>query len=193
MNKKLILASASPRRKDLLNSIGLEFEVIPSQIEENLENQSFSLELIENLAKEKALEVAGKINFPALIIGSDTVVVIDNEILGKPSDLEDAARMIKMLSGKTHKVVSAIFIYDTETKKSIANSVTSEVTFRELEQAEIINYVNTKEPLDKAGAYAIQGKAGIFVKSINGCYSNIVGISVFRVAQILKEFGIRIL
>jgi len=193
MNKKIILASASPRRKELLESIGLKFEVMVSDVDENIDGKDFSVELIENLALEKASDVADKINFPAIIIGSDTVVVINNHVLGKPKDKEDAFTMLKMLSGKTHEVISGIAIIDTETNKILKDSVISEVNFKELSDEEINNYIATGEPSDKAGAYAIQGFAGMFVKSINGCYSNIVGISVFKTAELLREFGVKII
>jgi len=193
MNKKIILASASPRRKELLKSMGLEFEVIPSEVEENIENKSFSLELIENLAAEKAADIANKIKFLSIIIGSDTVVVINNKILGKPKDKKDAFHMLKMLSGNTHQVISAIAVIDTETAITLKDSVVSDVTFKQLSDEEINAYIETIEPMDKAGAYAIQGLAGMFVKSINGCYSNIVGISVFKLAEMLKELGVELL
>jgi len=193
MNKKIILASASPRRKELLKSMGLEFEVIPSEVEENIENKSFSLELIENLAAEKAADIANKIKFLSIIIGSDTVVVINNKILGKPKDKKDAFHMLKMLSGNTHQVISAIAVIDTETGKILKDSVVSDVTFKQLSDEEINAYIETGEPMDKAGSYAIQGLAGMFVKSINGCYSNIVGISVFKLAEMLKELGVELL
>ena len=193
MNKKIILASASPRRKELLKSMGLEFEVIPSEIEENIENESFSPKLIENLAAEKAADVAKRTNFTAIVIGSDTVVVINNKILGKPKDKKDAFIMLKMLSGNTHQVISAIAVIDTETRKILKDSVVSDVTFKQLSDEEINAYIETGEPMDKAGSYAIQGLAGMFVKSINGCYSNIVGISVFKLAEMLKELGVELL
>ena len=193
MNKKIILASASPRRKELLKLIGLDFEVIPSDVEENIENQFFSPELIENLAVEKAADVAEKIGFDAIVIGSDTVVVINNKILGKPKDKKDAFNMLKLLSGKTHRVISAIAVIDTETGKTLKDFVVSDVIFKQLSDEEINAYIETGEPMDKAGAYAIQGFAGMFVKSINGCYSNIVGISVFKLAEMLKELGVKLL
>lgn len=189
-SKKLILASASPRRKKLLKSINLVFEVIPSKIDENISNQPFSPKLIENLALEKALDVKNKINYPAIIIGADTVVVINSEVLGKPENEQDASRMLNLLNNNTHCVISAIAIIDTETEKISTSSVKSEVTFREITQYEIDKYISTREPMDKAGAYAIQGLGGVFVKSIFGCYSNIVGISIYKLAEMLKEFGV---
>lgn len=193
MQKKIILASASPRRRELLKLIGLEFEVIPSDVEENIENEPFSIELIENLAVEKAVDVAEKIDFPAFVIGSDTVVLINNKVLGKPKDKEDAFNMLKMLGGKTHQVLSAIAVIDTEAGKILKDSVISDVTFKELSDEEIKSYIQTNEPMDKAGAYAIQGVGSIFVKSIKGCYFNIVGISVFKLAEMLKEFGVKLI
>lgn len=190
--KPIILASASPRRKELLTNIGLKFQVIPSSIEEN-PGEAFSYEKIEQVAREKAMDVVGKVDYPVIIIGSDTVVTIDNKILGKPEDENDAFNMLRLLSGRTHKVVSAIAVHDSETGKTKTASVTSEVEFRELTDREIRAYINTGEPFDKAGAYAIQGKAGTFVRAIKGCYSNIVGISVFKLAEMLKEFGIEVL
>lgn len=177
----------------MLESIGLKFKVIPSNVEEDIENKPFSCELIENIALDKVLDVAENSKFPAIVIGSDTVVVIDNKILGKPKDDEDAFNMLNSLSGRSHRVISAIVVHDTETGKTVKTSVTSEVIFRELEEKEIRNYIKTGEPADKAGAYAIQGRAGIFVKEIKGCYSNIVGISVYKTAEVLKEFGVNIL
>jgi len=192
-NKKLILASASPRRKDLLKNLNLEFDIIPSEIEEDIKDKPFSEELIKCLAIEKALDVKNKLDYPAIIIGSDTVVVIGKTILGKPDDESDAFKMLKLLSGKTHQVVSAIAVIDSGKNKTLTDAVTSKVTFRELSDEEIKNYIATGEPMDKAGAYGIQGLGSIFIKSICGCYTNIVGISTYKLAEMLKEFGIRIL
>jgi septum formation protein len=192
MTKSLILASASPRRKELLANIGLAFQVIPSTVEEDL-GEEFSYEKIEEVALEKAMDVAKKVGYPAIVIGSDTVVTIDNKILGKPADKDDAFNMLRLLSGRTHRVVSAIAVHNSETGKTLKTSVTSEVEFRELSDREIRAYVATGEPSDKAGAYAIQGRAGTFVRAIKGCYSNIVGISVFKLAEMLKDFGIEVL
>ncbi len=188
-DKKIILASASPRRKHLLENIGLDFLVIPSAIKEKVEK----IEDVETTALEKVLDVSKKIIFPAIIIGSDTIVTINNTILGKPENRKDAIQILKQLSNKTHRVISAIAVYDTETKKTIKTSVKSDVTFRKLDEEEIQAYLNTGEPMDKAGAYAIQGRASVFVKSINGCYTNIVGISVYKLTELLKDFGIRVL
>lgn len=191
--KKIVLASISPRRKALLKSIGLDFDIIPSNIDENIEGKTFSYEIIETIALEKAVNVSEKIDCPAIIIAADTVVVIDDNILGKPKDQEDAEKMLKMLSGRVHNVVTSIAIIDTETNHSEVESVTSEVEFKELSYSEIKNYINSQESLDKAGAYGVQGKASIFIKSVKGCYNNVVGISTYKLAQMLNKFGINIL
>jgi len=190
--KKIILASASPRRKQLLKSLNIDFEVIPSQIEESIDKENFSFELIEKLALEKAQDVADKTDSPALVIGADTVVVIDEHILGKPENKEEAFKMLRLLSGRTHKVISAIAIVDKSTNKVITDHVISEVTFKNLTNSEIWSYIETGEPMDKAGAYAIQGLGNKFISSISGCYNNIVGISTGKLAEMLNQFGINV-
>ncbi|MFA6989639.1 MAG: Maf family protein [Candidatus Gastranaerophilaceae bacterium] len=191
--KKIVLASASPRRMELLKSIGLDFDVIPSCIDENIEGKTFSYEIIETIAMEKAANVAQNIDYPAIIIGSDTVVVIDNNILGKPKDEDDAEKMLKTLSGRIHSVVTSTAIIDTETGHFEVESVTSKVEFKELSDLEIKKYISAGESLDKAGAYGIQGKANVFIKSIEGCYNNIVGLSLYNLAQMLTKFGIELI
>lgn len=193
MNKKIILASGSPRRKELLTSLGLDFEVIKSDFEEDIENKLFSNELIINLAEEKVKDVAKKTKKPSIIIGADTVVIIDNEILGKPLNEQDAFNMLKKLSNRTHKVVTAIAIFDTEKNKMLSEAVTSKVTFKELSDDEIKKYIKTGEPMDKAGSYGIQAYGGLFVNDISGCYFNIVGLSIHKLGEMLKTFGINIL
>ncbi|MCR4881739.1 MAG: Maf family protein [bacterium] len=184
---KIILASASPRRKELLSKIGLEFEVIPSNYDEKIQDNIFTYEKIETLAKNKAIDVAQRITEPAVIIAADTVVVLDGKILGKPHSKQDAEEMIKSLSGKTHEVITSIAMINTKTGKTLVKSTSTEVTFRKIEPEEIEAYINTDEPYDKAGAYAAQGLAAIFIEKINGCFNNVVGISVFEVNRMLKE------
>lgn len=193
MNKRIILASGSPRRKELLTSLGLDFEVVKSDFEEDIENKAFSDELIINLAEEKVKDVAKKVKNPSIIIGADTVVIIDDEILGKPVNEQDAFSMLKKLSKRTHKVVTAIAIFDTKENLMKSEAVTSEVTFKELSDEEIKRYIQTGEPMDKAGSYGIQAYGGLFVSCINGCYFNIVGLSLHRLGEMLKSFEINIL
>lgn len=190
--KKIILASASPRRSRLLKSLNIDFDIIPADIEENIDTENFSPELIEKLALEKAQNVAGKVSYPAVIIGADTVVVIDDHILGKPKNNEEAFQMLSKLSGRTHKVITAIAVIDNELKLNMTEHVISEVTFREISSEEIIEYIKTGEPTDKAGAYAIQGIGSKFISSISGCYENIVGLSITKLAEMLLSTGIEI-
>lgn len=184
---KIILASASPRRKELLSKIGLKFEVIPSEYDEKISDNIFSYKKIETLALNKAKDVEKKVNEPAIIIAADTVVVLDGKILGKPHSKQEAKEMITSLGGKTHEVITSIAMINTSSKKTIVKSTSTEVTFRNLEPEEIEEYINTDEPYDKAGAYAAQGLAAIFIEKINGCFNNVVGISVFEVNRMLKE------
>lgn len=189
---RIILASASPRRKELLEKIGLKFEIIPSNYDEKLADDNFTYEKIENLALNKGLDVAKNIKDDAIIISADTVVVLDNKILGKPHSKEEAFNMISGLSGKTHEVITAIAMLDNKNNKQLIHSVTTKVTFRQISKEEIEKYVSTKEPYDKAGAYAAQGIAAIFVEKIEGCFNNVVGISSFEVNKMLNILGYHI-
>ena len=191
--KKLILASASPRRKELLENLGYVFQTIPADIDETISDTKSPEDIVKELALQKATYVANSVNYPAIIIGSDTIVVVDNTILGKPENNEDAYNMLKMLSGRAHQVISGIAIIDNKSNKNIVDSVSSDVYFRTLSIEEITSYVKTGEPMDKAGAYAIQGLASTFIEKINGCYNNIVGLPIFKVTQALKEFDLDIL
>lgn len=175
--KKIILASKSPRRQELIKTLGLTYEIIPSDYDENLKGKEFTYELIEEVSKNKALDVAKRINYDAIVIGADTVVVLDKEILLKPIDEEDAINELKKLSGKTHKVITAITVIDVKTKQIVTNSTTSYVTFNQLTEEQILDYVKTKKPLDKAGAYGIQELDEKFIKSLNGSKNNVIGLS----------------
>jgi len=185
--KKLILASGSPRRKELLEKTGLQFQIIPSLYEENLINDNFSYEKIETLALNKGKEVLSRVNEDAIIISADTVVVLNNKILGKPHSKEDAYNMISSLSNKTHEVITSIAMIDVKSQTTIVRSRSTKVTFRKITEDEIQRYISTTEPYDKAGAYAAQGLASIFIEKIDGCFNNVVGISTFEVDKMLKE------
>lgn len=186
---KLILASTSPRRRHILEKMGLDFEIIPSDYEEVLENNIFSYEKIENLAYNKAKSVAISKDFSqcSIILSADTVVVLDNTILGKPQDKQDAVCMLTNLSGKKHSVVTSICAISSNNKKIL--STTSYVEFEELSEEKIINYVETFNPLDKAGSYGIQELPKGFVKSVEGSFENIIGLCPKAVEELLKEFG----
>lgn len=189
--KKIILASASPRRKFLLNMLlsnfGLTFSVVPSNIEEYFPEKIKNLQLlVSKLALQKSLEVAKKKK--GIIIGADTVVVLGNNILGKPTDADDAKKMLKLLSGKTHKVITGVGIIDTIDNKVYRIHESTQVTFRKLDKKEIHFYVQTGSPMDKAGAYGIQDDFGsTFVSKIAGDYFNIVGLPIVKTYLALKK------
>ncbi len=185
---KIILASASPRRKELLELINLKFEINPSNIDEIL-NEDLSLEKkIEDLSYQKALNIADKTSDDYLVIGADTVVEINGEILGKPKDKDDAKRMLKLLSGKYHSVITAIAIISTKDKSNfVVTHEKTKVKFIDLTDEKIEKYINSGEPMDKAGAYAIQGLGVMFVQSIEGCYTNVVGLPIPLLTNILEN------
>ncbi len=185
--KKIILATISPRRHLLLKNAGLIFESIPPDYNENMLNKYFSYEKIESIAENKALSVLNKIKEPSVIISADTVVVYNNIVLGKPKDFEDALRMLSLLNGNTHKVVTSVCVFDNEKNKKIIKSETSEVTFNILSKEEIKNYIFTYKPYDKAGSYGIQELDKKFIKEIKGDYDNIVGLPVKTLIKMLKE------
>ncbi len=188
----LILASASPRRSDLLQQAGYQFIIHKS----TLDHEEMSLpppKGIENLALEKAQDVAVKYE-SGVILGADTAVIHQNEVLGKPRDEEEAAKMLKLLSGDEHHVITGIALLEVnqnEILTSIVDHVKTRVWMRKLEQDEIIAYINTGEPMDKAGAYGIQEKAAVFVKKLEGCYFNVVGLPLPQVYLFLSRLGIK--
>jgi septum formation protein len=191
----IILASSSPRRKDLLTQIGLEFQVVPSDYEEDMTMPLPPLELTVHLAKGKALAVTEQ--YPnAIIIGADTIVALGDTILGKPHSEEEAERMLQSLSGTQHNVITGMAVIipaslsPTKTQIIETHISSSTVTLHKLPHQEILNYIATKEPLDKAGAYAIQGYASAFVQKIEGSYSGIVGLPVDSLYVILNKYNI---
>ncbi|MCD8217580.1 MAG: Maf family protein [Clostridiales bacterium] len=183
-SNRIILASASPRRKELLARLGAEFEVIPSGGEEVITKEIPS-EIVMELAAQKAGTVAEELKKNTehiLIIGADTIVVNDGKILGKPADEADACRMLRSLSGKTHQVYTGVCLIRLETEKCEKHTFFEEtdVTFYPMTEEEIREYVATKDPLDKAGAYGIQGVCGKYIRGIQGDYNNVVGLPVAR-------------
>ncbi len=185
----MILASASPRREELLSLIVEGFRVVPSEFDES----TVSLELkaadhVTYSSRMKARDVAAK--YPdALVIGADTVVVVDGTILGKPKDAQEAARMLRALSGKTHQVYTGLTVIRNVMERSGFDC--TDVTFRELGEDLASRYIATGEPMDKAGAYAIQGKGAVLIRSIDGCYFNVVGLPLYTLSVLLEEFGVR--
>ncbi len=186
---KLILASGSPRRSEILTSVGWEFEKITADIDEaEFENEN-PVDYVQRLAKTKAEKVARKIE-NGLVLGADTTVVIDKEIIGKPIDLDDARKMLRKLAGRTHEVLTGVALVKVS-ENNLQTQVKYErtaVTFAELSEDEI-NFLAVKgEPLDKAGAYAVQAQAALFIKGIQGDYWNVVGLPIHLVFQLLSKF-----
>lgn len=187
----LILASTSPRRKHLLEQIGMTFTVQPSNVDESLIPTSGAVpeEFVQRLALLKAQDVASKTPARSIVLGSDTIVVLDGEILGKPLDADDAKNMLRRLSGNTHTVYTGIALVDSETYSSVTAVQQTDVTFRELSDDEIAGYVATGSPLDKAGSYGIQDDFGaVFVAHIVGCYYTIVGLPLELFYRTLRTF-----
>jgi septum formation protein len=188
---KIVLASASPRRKKLLRQIGFIFEIMPSSLENEHSEQTTPALFAEDIAHQKAKDVAKRVK-NALIIGADTIVTMDDEILGKPSDEQDAYRMLKLLSGNKHTVITAVSLLITDDHGTITQSktfhVATDVWFSELNDNEILNYIASGSPMDKAGAYGIQDdKGSVFVERIEGDFYNVVGFPVNRFYNELKQ------
>jgi septum formation protein len=192
---RLILASASPRRQELLGLLALPFEVIPSRVDETalvdeLGERVSPAEMARRLADFKAADVAAH-HPDALVLGADTVVVLGDAVLGKPVSPDDARRMLALLSGRTHQVITGIALRGPGVAAS--DAVSTDVTFREITPREIEAYVATGEPMDKAGAYALQGRAAVLIEGIRGDYTNVVGLPIPRLATLLRRQGIPVL
>lgn len=190
--KTIILASASPRRKELLKRIGLKFKVDPSNYEENISSELEPHELAKSLSLEKAKLVAKK-HMNALVIAADTFIVFEGKILGKPRTETEAKEMLETISGRQHSVITGFTIIDTENNKALSKAVETKVYIRKLSSNEIDAYVESKEPLDKAGAYAIQGLGSVIVEKIEGDCFNVIGLPLSALTESLKEFGVHIL
>ncbi|MDK2821001.1 MAG: nucleoside triphosphate pyrophosphatase [Clostridia bacterium] len=192
---KIVLASASPRRQQLLKQIGLNFEVKPSNINENNFLDLPPDTRVESLALAKARAVAEFLDGieDALVIGADTIVICQGEVFGKPSTKAEAVKMLSFLSGRTHKVCTGVALKKASTSLEKVASVSTDVTFRQLNTEMIEAYVSTGEPLDKAGAYAIQGIGSLLVEKISGDYFNVVGLPLVKTAELLAEFGVKVL
>lgn len=192
MKKKIILASSSPRRRDILTKMGLEFEIFPSDYEESLQSLDFTYEKIEELAYYKAKSIADKLSSlfpfsPCLVIGADTVVVLNNKILTKPKNETEAFEMLSALSGNKHLVVTSICIIDSTSFNKNISSTTSFVEFNVLSEDLIKNYIKNYEPFDKAGSYGIQELPEGFIANIEGSYENIIGLCSESLQAVLSE------
>ena len=185
---ELILASKSPRRRELIKLLGHPFTCITSDVEENIIGGETPAEHVIRLSELKAVNVGEKIN-RGIIIGSDTIVVLDGEILGKPNSTDEALDMIMRLQGRSHTVFTGFSIYNTENKKKFSGYETSEVIMREISLDIAKKYIDTKEPLDKAGSYGIQGYGAVLIKSVNGCFFNVMGLPLSRLMEALYTFS----
>ena len=182
----IILASNSPRRREILENAKVRFSVKGSHINEIIKDNESPEETVMRLAYEKALDIS-KDNKDALVIGADTIVVINDTILGKPKDEQEAYDMIKLLSGKTHYVITGFALINLSLDKKVIDHQISKVTFKELSNDCIKDYIQTKESLDKAGAYGIQGYGALLVNNIEGDYFNIVGLPISKISDCLKD------
>jgi septum formation protein len=187
-NRRLVLASGSPRRKILLRQIGLHFDVVESGVPEDVDVPSDPQEHVSVLSRRKAASVALEVP-DGLVVGADTIVVLDRAILGKPSDQNDAERMLGLLSGRTHTVFTGFTIIERPSNRTVTAVETTEVTFRTIAPDEIREYVASGSPMDKAGAYGIQDDYGaVFVRRIEGCFYNVVGFPLSRFHHELTQF-----
>lgn len=193
--KPIVLASSSPRRRDLLQQIGIPFEIIPAHIDERGHPHETAMDFVQRMAREKACEIWDNFNSTdstdssqhRCVLAADTVVVIEDQILGKPVDEEDAFRMLRLLSRRTHQVLSAVALFDGTLHTALS---VNEVSFRTVSEVEMKAYWATGEPVDKAGAYGIQGYAAIFISHLEGSYSGVMGLPLFETATLLRDAGI---
>jgi septum formation protein len=191
MEHSIILASNSPRRRELLAQIGLIFTVAPADVDERLHPGEAPTGYAERLAREKARVVAERAG-ESVVIAADTIVVVGGTVPGKPSDAADARRMLTALSGMEHEVITALAVMDAATQRLSLRTSITKVWFRSLTEREINAYIATGEPLDKAGAYGIQERGALLVDRIEGCYSNVVGLPLSLLGDMLRDFGITI-
>lgn len=188
-NIPIILASTSPRRRDLLRQIGLTFTVDPADVDEKVSDGESPEVFAVRVALDKARVAAGKAD-NGIVIAADTIVVLGHEVLGKPSGPEDALRMLRALSGREHRVLTGLAVMDIRSGRTETSLADTRVRFRKLREQEIVSYVASGEPLDKAGAYGIQEKGALLVQGIEGCYFNVVGLPLAILADTLARFGI---
>jgi len=185
----IILASRSPRRRELLAQVGLAFAVAPADVDETVRPGESPDAYAERLALEKA-RAAAKGREKGTVIAADTIVVADGAIFGKPADENEARRMLHVLSGRRHEVLTALAVLDVSTERTSVRTSVTQVWFRDLSEREIDAYIATGEPLDKAGAYGIQERGALLVERIEGCYSNVVGLPLSLLGEMLREFGV---
>ncbi len=190
IKNKIYLASKSPRRQELLQQIGIDFEVVTADIEETARENELAADFVLRMAQEKAQAGYQSIKIDARLptLGADTVVVVDGEIFGKPLNQEDSFRMLSVLSGRTHEVYTSIAVVTAE--GIISDTSKTIVTFKDLAETEIRSYIATGESSDKAGSYAVQGLAAVFISHINGSYYGVMGLPIFETAELLKQVDV---
>jgi septum formation protein len=190
---RLVLASSSPRRRELLGRLGVAFDVVPSAVEESLRDDVPAEALARDLAVRKARDVAGRLHpaggRAAVVLGADTLVVLDGCPIGKPGSRADARAMLRSLAGRSHEVVTAVALVEVPPRREVVEAVMSRVVMRACSEAAIEAYLSTDEPYDKAGAYAVQGAARDLILRVEGCYTNVVGLPITTTARLLRAFG----
>ena len=186
---KLILATASPRRVQILRDAGFTFQIISSAVDETVLEGESPQDLVRRLAQQKARLVAARAVGPAIVVGADMVVVADRQMLGKPGSADEARAMLQLLSGRTHTVYTGLALIRLPDEASRLGLESTQVTFEPMSPNDISSYVASGEPFDKAGAYAIQGRGGRYISRIEGCYFNVVGLPLARLCHLLRELG----
>jgi septum formation protein len=186
---KLILASASPRRAEILRDAGISFTVLSSAVDETPYAGETPQQMVQRLSAAKAELVAARAVGPAILVAADTTVVLDGQLMGKPSSTEDARKMLELLSGRTHSVVTGVTLIRLPEMDRRQFIETTLVSFTPLSRDDVSRYLATEEPYDKAGSYAIQGHAGRYIPRIEGCYFNVVGLPLARLVENLRELG----
>lgn len=193
---KLVLASASPRRQELITLLGLPVQILPSRVDEDTPDYWTPTEIVEGLSIRKALAVKSEMTETSeghlIIVGSDTIVVLNGNVMGKPRDAEEAEQMLHQLSGQVHKVYTGITCIRVSDAKTVTSHRITKVRMRQLTEGQISRYVATGEPMDKAGAYGIQELGSVLVDSIEGCYFNVVGLPLSLLSVLLEQFDITI-
>ncbi|CUN03062.1 Septum formation protein Maf [Blautia hydrogenotrophica] len=191
--RQIILASSSPRRRELLEKAGVHFQVMPSQEEEHIENKE-PAQIVENLSWQKAASVASKTGQDVIVIGSDTLVAYEGRVLGKPRDAEEAVETLKLLQGNTHQVYTGVTVIVRDKEEEITKTFSrrTDVTFYPVDEKEIRDYVATGDPMDKAGSYDIRGDFSVYIKEIYGDYNNVVGLPVSMLFWEMKQLGINL-
>jgi septum formation protein len=184
---RIVLASGSPRRRALLRALGINFEIVVSDAEERFEGEPAAM-VVTN-ARAKRDDVAGRLDFPALVIAADTLVFLGNRVLGKPMDSDEARAMLAELSGRTHQVLTGLSLIETATGKTAEGYESTGVTFRAFSSGEIDRFVAAVNPIDRAGAYTVDGPGSLLVARYNGCYQNVLGFPIVRLDVLLGELG----